>query len=77
VKNESGAEAVLALREEELMGEYLLRRNQLQAARSVTYGGRKSACGIPHRPEMAKGLRYRPDIYARYGGDTQPGTALA
>src|SRR5712664_479001 len=41
VKNESGAEAVLALEGEGLMGEYLHRRNLLGEARSVTGGGRK------------------------------------
>src|SRR5882724_446268 len=64
VKDESGAEAVLALavlalREEELMGEYLLRRNQLQAARSVTYGGRKSALRDTTSPGNGQGLAVR------------------
>jgi hypothetical protein len=57
VKNESGAEVVLALLGEELMGKYLHRRNQLRVSRAVRYGGRKSAAGIPHRPAMAKRLR--------------------
>ena len=48
---------------------YLHRRKPLGAKRSVTCGGRKRACEIPHRPGPAKHLRYRADIYARYGGD--------
>ena len=48
--------------------QYPYRRKRLAALRSVTCGGRKMACEIPHRPEMAKRLRYPPDIYARYGG---------
>jgi hypothetical protein len=37
--------------------------------RAVIWGGRKNARGIPYWPARAKDLRYRPDIYARYGGD--------
>jgi len=40
----------------------------------------RSVCEIPHWPELAKHLRYRPDIYARYGGEEggggEPGSAL-
>ncbi len=32
-------------------------------------GGRKMSLPIPYRAALAKPLRYRPDIYARYGGD--------
>ena len=32
-------------------------------------GGRKMSLRIPYRAALAKRLRYRPDIYARYGGD--------
>src|SRR5450755_3072884 len=69
VKNESGAEAVLGLLDEGLMSEISPPPQALRALRAVTCGGRKMTCGIPHRPEMAKRLRYPPDIYARYGGD--------
>ena len=37
--------------------------------RSVIGGGLKSVGGIPYRAAVAKRLRYKPDIYARYGGD--------
>src|SRR3954447_795582 len=66
VKNESGAEAVLEL-EDEVIG-----RNISTAAGPWGQGGRlcvaveRSACEIPHRPELAKHLRYRAGIYARY-----------
>src|SRR3982074_1277158 len=65
-KNESGAEATLL--DEELMGEYLPRG-------SLAGGGGRSGvavgsfrAGIPYRATTAKHLRYRLDIYARYGG---------
>src|ERR1700693_1121037 len=67
-KNESGAEAVFAL-EEEVIG-----ANISTAASPYGKSGRsrvaveRSICEIPHRPELAKHLRYRPDTYARYGG---------
>jgi hypothetical protein len=48
---------------------YLHGREPLVRVRSVLCGGRKMAGGIPYRPARAKGLRYQPDIYARYGGD--------
>ncbi len=32
----------------------------------------RSACEIPYRPELAKHLRFRADIYARYGGEEAP-----
>jgi hypothetical protein len=41
VKNESGAEAVLVLLAEELIGEILHRRNLLAEVRPVTCGDRK------------------------------------
>src|ERR1700675_3597579 len=68
VKNESGAEAVLALgvlalKEEELMGEI---SPPPQPATGGAVGHvmavERVLCEIPHRPGMAKGLRYRPDI---------------
>src|SRR5881396_1704835 len=46
-----------------------------QALRGKTVGHvwrSKEACEIPHRPELAKHLRYKADIYARYGGDEAP-----
>src|ERR1700755_1061120 len=73
VKNESGAEAALALLGEKLMDEYLHRRKLLRGLRAVLCGGRKSDRGISHCPAMAKGLRYPLDIYARYGGDGRDG----
>src|SRR5258705_9024427 len=68
VKNESGAEPVLALEDGELIGEYLHRRSQLaNCGRSrVAVGSVRSP--IPYRAGMAKRLRYTADIYARYGG---------
>src|ERR1700730_6922593 len=44
-KNESGAEALLALEDEGLIGEYLHRRNLLDEVRSVTGGDRKRRSG--------------------------------
>ena len=48
---------------------YLHRRRPSRRVRSVMCGGLKSAGGISHCPAAAKRLRYKPDIYARYGGD--------
>src|SRR5947209_17246848 len=48
---------------------YLHRRRPSGRVRSVMCGGRKSAGEIPYCPATAKRLRYKPDIYARYGGD--------
>src|SRR5580693_3753178 len=65
-KKESGAEAVLA---DELMKEYLHRRNPQGGCGRCYDGGRKSgASEIPHRAAMAKRLRLKANIYARCGG---------
>src|SRR5215468_7288735 len=65
VKNESGAEAVLAL----VIGRISPPPQALTGgADGSGVAVERSACEIPHRPELAKHLRYRVDIYARYGG---------
>src|ERR1700737_381070 len=70
VKNEPGAEAVLMLEEEEVIARISpppqpVRRG---CGRSrVAVGSYRAE--IPYRPPLAKRLRYKPDIYARYGGD--------
>src|ERR1700737_4647808 len=74
VKNESGAEAVLALElaleEGGFIGEISPPPQALGAGcgRSRVAVG-SGAGGIPYRAATAKRLRYKPDIYARYGGD--------
>src|ERR1700692_4368774 len=74
VKNESGAEAVLTLEDEELLGGVMgeispppqpVRRD----ADGSMWRSKAVPRGIPYRTAMAKRLRCRPDIYARYGGD--------
>src|SRR4030081_1514687 len=69
VKNESGAEAVFALEDEELMGEKSPPPHLSCGCGRSVWRSKRCARGIAHRPEMAKDLRYRPVIYARYGGD--------
>src|ERR1700737_2221550 len=74
VKNESGAEAVfaleLALEEGGFIGEISPPPQALEAGcgRSRVAVG-SGAGGIPYRASAAKRLRYKADIYARYGGD--------
>src|SRR5947208_6281665 len=70
VKKESGAEAVPVLvLAEELIGEISPPPQVLKELRAVMGGGRKMSLPIPYRAALAKPLRYRVDIYARYGGD--------
>ena len=47
---------------------YLRRRSRLQASGRSIVAIRSGSGEIAHWPEMAKRLRYAPDIYARYGG---------
>src|ERR1700687_2504995 len=66
-KNESGAEPVWAPEDEGLMGEISpppqpVRRGCGRLCVALA----RYRCEIPHRPELAKRLRYPPDIYARY-----------
>src|SRR6185437_8490874 len=56
---------------------YLHRRSLLGELRSVLCGGRSDAGGIPYRAEMAKHLRYKSRIYARYGGMPPPAPDMA
>src|SRR5665213_386234 len=70
VKNESGAEAVLALVAEGLIGEIspppqALKERCGRSGVAVESG----AGGIPYRAAAAKRLRVVADIYARYGGN--------
>src|SRR3984957_4072289 len=71
VKNALGVEAALAMLEEELIGEISPPPRPDAVSRSVRCGGQKGVRGIPYQPATAKWLRYGPDIYARYGGDSR------
>src|ERR1700687_2236886 len=69
VKNESGAEAVLALEDEGLMSEISPPPQPVKrGAGGHVWRSIAAARGIPYRAAAAKRLRYKPDIYARYGG---------
>src|SRR5215813_6762548 len=68
VKNESGAEAVLALEDGGVIGEYLHRRKPLRGSRSVVVAVRAGFSRLAHRPDQAKHLRSKAYIYARCGG---------
>src|SRR6267154_828405 len=67
VKKESGAEAVLA---EELIGEISPPPQSVRRA-AVGHGWRSEGAEARYhiRAGMAKPLRYKPDIYSRYGWD--------
>src|SRR3954452_24041716 len=68
VKNESGAEAVLAELAGGFIGEYLHRRSLLEAHGRSCVAVESGARGIAYPTAMAKLLRLPPDIYARCGG---------
>src|SRR5450759_5264190 len=73
VKNESGAEAVLALEDGGLIGEISPPPQAFKARCGRSCVAIESGPGgIPYRAAAAKHLRYRPDIYARYGGEGVP-----
>src|SRR5436309_3919046 len=78
VKNESGAEAVLALEDEGLIGE-ISPPPQLLRRTAVGHGWRSEGAeaGYHIRAGMAKPLRYKPEIYARYGGDDAGSSPVA
>src|SRR3954469_18284398 len=68
VKNESGAEAVLAELAGGFIGEYLQRRRLLEGHGRSCVAVESGARGIAYRGEQAKRLRLLSGIYARYGG---------
>src|SRR3954454_4207600 len=68
VKNESGAEAVLAELAGGFIGEYLHRRRLLRLTGGHVWRSKAASRRLAYRGQQAKRLRLLGAIYARYGG---------